>query len=27
MKGALPNKQLCLVLAWCTIHQEELMQN
>lgn len=27
MRGALPNKQLKLVLAWCVIHQDELMQN
>lgn len=27
IKGALPNKQLKLVLAWCVIHQDELMQN
>ena len=27
IKGALPNKQLRLILAWCTIHQDELMQN
>lgn len=27
IKGFLPNKQLRLVLAWCTIHQDELMQN
>ncbi|MDR1212279.1 MAG: DUF4160 domain-containing protein [Spirochaetaceae bacterium] len=26
-KGYLPNKQLKLVLAWCEIHKEELMQN
>ncbi len=25
--GSLPNKQLKLVLAWCVIHQDELMQN
>lgn len=25
--GALPNKQLKLVLAWSVIHQDELMQN
>ena len=27
MRGALPNKQLKLVLAWCDLHQDELMQN
>lgn len=27
IRGALPNKQLKLVLAWCVIHQDELMQN
>ena len=27
LKGSLPNKQLRLILAWCTIHQDELMQN
>ena len=26
-KGNLPNKQLKLVLAWCEIHKDELMQN
>ena len=26
-KGFLPNKQLKLVLAWCEIHKDELMQN
>jgi hypothetical protein len=26
-KGHLPNKQLKLVLAWCEIHKDELMQN
>lgn len=26
-KGALPSKQLKLVLAWTVIHQDELMQN
>ena len=25
--GYLPNKQLRLVLAWCVIHENELMQN
>ncbi len=27
LRGALPNKQLKLVLAWCVLHQDELMQN
>ena len=27
MRGALPNKQLKLVLAWCVLPQDELMQN
>lgn len=27
IKGAIPNRQLKLVLAWATIHQDELMQN
>lgn len=26
-RGFLPNKQLRLVLAWCVIHEDELMQN
>lgn len=26
-RGALPNKQLKLVLAWCELHRDELMQN
>ena len=26
-KGSLPNKQLKLVLAWCELHKDELMQN
>jgi hypothetical protein len=26
-RGYLPNKQLKLVLAWCEIHKDELMQN
>lgn len=26
-RGCLPNKQLKLVLAWCEIHRDELMQN
>lgn len=25
--GNLPNKQLKLVLAWCELHKDELMQN
>lgn len=25
--GALPSRQLKLVLAWCEIHRDELMQN
>jgi len=25
--GYLPNRQLKLVLAWCEIHKDELMQN
>lgn len=25
IRGSLPNKQLRLILAWCTIHQDELM--
>ena len=25
--GHLPNKQLRLVLAWCELHKDELMQN
>ncbi|MCL2512480.1 MAG: DUF4160 domain-containing protein [Oscillospiraceae bacterium] len=25
--GALPGKQLKLILAWCEIHKDELMQN
>ncbi|MCG4783525.1 DUF4160 domain-containing protein, partial [Acetatifactor sp. DFI.5.50] len=25
--GALPSRQLKLILAWCVIHQDELMQN
>ena len=24
IRGSLPNKQLRLILAWCTIHQDEL---
>jgi len=27
IKGSLPGKQLKLVLAWCEIHKDELMQN
>ena len=27
LHGALPSRQLKLVLAWCVIHQDELMQN
>ena len=27
IKGALPSRQLKLNLAWCVIHQDELMQN
>jgi hypothetical protein len=27
IKGALPVKQLKLVLAWCEIHHDELMNN
>lgn len=27
VKGMLPVKQLKLVLAWCEIHQEELLEN
>ena len=26
-EGFLPRKQLRLVLAWCELHQEELMEN
>lgn len=26
-RGYLPSKQLKIVLAWCAIHQDELMQN
>ena len=25
IRGSLPNKQLRLILAWCTIHQDELL--
>lgn len=27
LRGSLPFRQLKLVLAWCEIHQEELMHN
>lgn len=27
MHGSLPNKQVKLVLAWCELHRDELMQN
>lgn len=27
IRGALPNRQLKLILAWCELHQDELMQN
>ncbi|SCJ66209.1 Uncharacterised protein [Anaerotruncus sp. 2789STDY5834896] len=27
IRGQLPGKQLKLVLAWCEIHREELLQN
>lgn len=27
LKGALPSRQLKLILAWCVLHQDELMQN
>ena len=27
MKGCLPARQLKLVLAWCELHRDELMQN
>lgn len=27
IKGALPSRQLKLILAWCVLHQDELMQN
>lgn len=27
LRGALPNKALKLVLAWCVIHRDELLQN
>ena len=27
IKGAMPSKQLKLILAWCELHQDELMNN
>jgi len=27
IKGVFPSKQLKLVLAWCEIHREELLEN
>ena len=27
IQGSLPSRQLKLVLAWCVIHQDELMQD
>lgn len=27
IRGALPSRQLKLVLAWCELHRDELMQN
>lgn len=27
INGAFPSRQLKLILAWCVIHQDELMQN
>lgn len=27
LSGSLPNRQLHLVIAWCLLHQDELMQN
>ncbi len=27
IKGSLPSRQLKLVLAWCVMYQDELMQN
>lgn len=27
IKGAMPSKQLKLILAWCELHQDELMIN
>jgi len=26
-RGHLPNRQLKMVLAWCEVHKDELMQN
>lgn len=27
IRGALPGRQLKLILAWCELHKDELMQN
>lgn len=27
IRGALPSRQLKLILAWCELHKDELMQN
>ena len=27
IRGALPGRQLKLILAWCELHRDELMQN
>ena len=27
IRGALPARQLKLILAWCELHRDELMQN
>ncbi|MCL2255220.1 MAG: DUF4160 domain-containing protein [Lachnospiraceae bacterium] len=27
IRGSLPSRQLKLILAWCELHQDELMQN
>lgn len=27
IRGSLPNKQIKLILAWCEIHRDELMQD
>lgn len=27
IKGALPSRQLKLILTWCVLHQDELIQN
>ena len=27
LRGALPGRQLKLILAWCELHKDELMQN